>query len=176
MFVHHQSIDGVGVVRSVQCLDVTPTQNPTPTRAAEAGERYWAFLRRIGLGLLRVQRRPDGGVDIGLPGLLLLAFDAPAIVEHDGGFAARYGIKAGAVVQRQGQEQGYLQVGVGAQRLSLVVEGYYAALVGPRRTPVRVALYLATQSTLHLLIARSFLALLRRWLRSPLPKSSANRC
>lgn len=166
MFRHHQEIDSTGRVRSIQSLDLPVECGPSRREAAEAGRQYWTFLRRIGLGLLRVRPRPDGGVDVGIPGLLLLGFGAPTIVEHEGGFAARYGIETGAVVQRQGRGQGYLQVGLGAHRLSLAVEGYYAALVGPRRHPLWVAFYLLTQSTLHLVIARSFLAILRRWLPS----------
>ncbi|HLO04310.1 MAG TPA: hypothetical protein VK191_14455, partial [Symbiobacteriaceae bacterium] len=80
MFHHHQAIDATGRVRSVQSLDLPIAQNPTPAGAAEAGQRYWSFLRRIGLGLLRVGPRPDGGVAVGLPGLLLLAFGAPTIL------------------------------------------------------------------------------------------------
>lgn len=162
MFTNQQSIDAKGRVRSVQTLDLLVPIAPTQAEAAEAGERYWGFLRRLGLGLLHVKRRADGGVQVGLPGVVLLGFGAPAIDEHEGGFAVRYGIESGAVVQRQGGGQGYLQIGLGAHRVSMAVEGYYAALVGPRRNPLRVAFYLATQSTLHLLVARLFLQQLKR--------------
>lgn len=167
MFTNHQEIDAVGRVRSVQTLDLLtngPRSSPGPssTDAADAGERYWRFLRRVGLGLLRVKPRSDGGVEVGLPGLLLLAFGAPKIAPHDGGFAVRYAIESGIMVQRQGRGQGYLQIGLGARRVSMAVEGYYSAMVGPRRNPLRVAPYLATQSTLHLVVARAFLHELKR--------------
>lgn len=161
MFQHHQEIDVAGQTRSIQSLDL-PAWRPTPEAAAEAGRRYWRFLRRIGLGLLRVENRSDGGVNVGLPGLLLLGFAPPQIIEHEGGYAAQYGIEGGAVVQRTGRGQGYLQVGLGANQVSLAVEEYYAALVGSKRNPLRVALYLGTQSLLHLFIARTFLGLLKR--------------
>lgn len=113
----------------------------------------------MGLGALRVIRHPDGGIDLRFLGLLLLAFGAPSIEELDGGFAARYPITAGAVAREPG---GYLQVGLQRQRLSLVVAGYYAALVGPKRHPLRLGLYLATQSALHIAIAWTFLRQLAR--------------
>lgn len=162
MFTHEQSIDAAGLTRSVQTLAYESGVDPSPAAAAAAGQRYWGFLRRFGLGLLQVKQRSDGGVQIKALGLLLLAFGVPSIVADDGGFAVRYPIELGAVVQRQGRGQGYLQIGLGAQRVSMAVEGYYSALVGPRRNPLRVAFYLATQSALHLLVARLFLQELKR--------------
>ncbi len=157
MFSHRQEIDAAGRVLSVQSLQRPLAQSPTPADAAEAGRRYWAFLRRLGLGLLIVKPRSDGGVDVGVPGLVLLAFGAPAIEEHEGGYAVRYRILEGALVQRSGRGQGFLLVGLGSHRVTLAVDGYYAALVGPRRHPVRVGFYLATQSAIHVAVARGFL-------------------
>jgi hypothetical protein len=162
MFHHHQEIDAIGRVRSVQTFDLPFAQNPTPAGAAEAGRRYWDFLRRTGLGVLQVNPRPDGGVDVDLPGLLLLSFAPPAIIGHDGGFAVRYRIREGSMVQRSGINQGYLQMGLGRRRLSLAVECYHAALVGPNRHPLRVGFYLVTQSAVHVAVARGYLGLLAR--------------
>lgn len=163
MFTHQQQITGAGVVSSVQSLRLMVAGfTPTPATVAAAGRLYWVHLRRLGLGLLRIQVGPDGEVAVGLLGLTLLSFDPPSIVEDGRGYAARYAIQAGVAVGRHGRGEGYLQICVGEERVLLAVDGYHAAIVGARRNPLRLAFYLATQSLLHLVVARTFLGYLRR--------------
>lgn len=161
-FTHEQQIDARGQVRSVQTLSAvlpTPWQDP-----ANAGQLYFECLRRWGRPLLQVRTHQDGGVELRALGLLLLAFAAPEVAADPagGGGRIRYPIDRGVAVQRGGQGLGYLEMSFAPGQVRLAVEGYYARLVGPRRNPLRVAVYLLTQSALHVLIARAYLPVLAR--------------
>lgn len=161
MFRHQQQLSPEGQVRSVQTLTLSPPL-PAPLTEADArvaGDDYFhGFLGRLARPLLQVARRADGGVTVrALYGRTLLRFGPPAVVHLEGAIAVRYPIETGAVVQREGEGQGYLGVRLSPGELALEVDGYYARIPGRRGALLRRWFYLASQNSLHVLIAWLFL-------------------
>lgn len=166
MIFHHQTITPEGWVFSEQRL-FHPRIAITETHARLAGQLYWDFLRRFGRPVLRVAERPSGAIDISLPGLRLLSFDTPQVimldpnwipglvVPGDAGWALRCPISGGAAVDPRHAREGYLQMGLAPEAVSLTVHGYYPNLL---RLDTRI--YEWTQSALHDRVARGYLPLL----------------
>lgn len=163
-FDHQQRIAPDGSVLSVQTLAVPLQKVDQPSEtAALAGQFYWTFLRQFGRGLLRITPDHDGRVDVSAPGMLLLSFLPPVIFPMGEGVAIRYPVGRGAAVHPRHRGQGHLQMGIEPERLSLEVAGYYPSLVGWPRA-LRIPIYEATQSAMHMRIARGYLTALARHL------------
>ena len=160
MFRHQQQIGPEGQVRSVQTLELVPPLPAAITAdvARAAGDFYFDFLDRLGGPLLGIDRQPDGGVRVRAPlGLMLLAFGPPVLVDLPDALAIRYPIEAGAVVQREGEGQGFLGVRLSQGQLALEVDGYCARIPGRRGALLRRWFYQGSQNALHVLIAWLFL-------------------
>lgn len=154
MIHHHQTITPDGWVFSEQRL-FHPRATITEAHARLAGRLYWDFLRRFGRPVLRVAERPSGAIDISLPGLRLLSFDAPQVIPADAGWVLRCPIDGGAAVDPRHPREGYLQMGLTPDAVSLTVHGYY-----PNLLRLHTRIYEWTQSALHYRVARGYLPLL----------------
>lgn len=163
MFHNEQSMTPGGRVFSGQSLRLAGRPVAAgPDAAREAADRYFQFLSRFGRPWLRIHHGGYGKVKVKALGIALLAFGAPKLVVLPDGHAVRYPIQGGALVQPEHGREGFLEVGVQRNLLSLTVSGYHARLPGARSNPLRTWFYLQTQSALHLYIARRYLDLLAR--------------
>lgn len=158
MFLDEMEVFGTGQVRSVQTLNFQQVLFPTTKRAAEeAGLYYFAFLNQLYPPFLKARYREDGGVDIRLLGITLLSFGAPRVQTGENVAAIRFPIRTGLLVQKGQERRGELRFEVRRRQLVMAVEGYYAALVGPRGSHWREALYRRTQAAVHLRVAERYL-------------------
>jgi hypothetical protein len=157
MFHEELEIFGTGQVRSVQSLEFQQVTFPTTKQAAEeAGLHYFAYLNQLS-PFIRVRYRADGGVDVRLLGVTLLSFGTPRILAGLGAAAIRYPIRSGLLVQKGQEGRGELRFEIRPHRLVMAVEGYYAALIGPRGSAWREALYHRTQAAIHRRVAEQYL-------------------
>lgn len=158
MFHDEMEIFGTGQVRSVQTLDFQQVTFPTTKRAAEeAGLHYFAYLNQLYRPFIRVRYGTDGGVQIRLLGITLLAFGAPRILSGHDVAAIRYPILSGLLVQKGQERRGELRFEIRPHRLVMAIEGYYAALVGPKGSAWRESIYRRTQAVVHLRAAEQYL-------------------
>lgn len=166
MIYHQQTITPEGWVFSEQrCFH--PRINVTEAHARLAGRLYWEFLRRFGRPVLAVRERPSGAIDISLPGLRLLSFDTPQVIALDpvpglaapgeAGWALRCPISGGVAVDPRHAREGYLQIGLAPEVVSLTVYGYY-----PNLLRLHTRIYEWTQSALHYRVARGYLPVLAK--------------
>jgi len=159
MFTHKQTISPQGMVYSVQTL--TAPMVASEGLEETAGKLYFLHVYRVGFPLIQTRQRPDGGGEILALGLRLLSFSRPIISPG----SIRYPIESGLVVQKGREGQGHLQMAFGGGSVSLMVDGYYASLPGPRTRRIRTWFYNRTQAALHVHIARGYLPKLAELVR-----------
>jgi hypothetical protein len=130
---------------------------------------YWAYLRRISLGVLRVVYAPDSRtVVLGWRRLALLRFHAPEYETTDALGVVTWPIDRGLLVARAGRGRGHLRISVervGSERvrLEMSVANFYPWLRGSGWFARFGAwLYSQTQLRIHVLVCNGFLRSLAR--------------
>jgi hypothetical protein len=160
-----------GTVRSVQSAELSITRADlerlwNPTNLENFARTYWRFLSRVTLGLIRVVygRNERSVVFLGRP-LTLLRFDAPEYTMEAEHGNVRWQICDGLLVARAGRGCGYLSLDVcrelddacGDDRCKLYIKvevaNFYPAIAAGLSMPA----YMATQSTIHVLVTHAFL-------------------
>jgi hypothetical protein len=153
-----------GAVRSVQSAELSMPADRleklwSPANLENLGRTYWAFLRRVTLGLIRVVYGEDerAVVLLGRP-LTLLRFGSPEYqLDGDHG-SVRWPIRDGLLVARGGRDCGYLtldvrRVALGRVRIEVEVTNFYPAIAARFSMPV----YRSTQALIHVLVTHAFL-------------------
>lgn len=158
MIREEMEIFGTGQVRSIQTLELSQARF-SPSRAAvqEAGFAYFTYLGRRFRPFLRIRLHADGSIDVRLLGATLLAFDPPQMSTRGVMEAVGFPIRGGLLVQRQMRRSGELRFELHPTKLVMAVEGYYAALIGPRGSDLRRWLYERSQAAIHRRVADRFL-------------------
>ena len=158
-----------GAVRSVQSAELTMSPEAlaqlwSATNLENLGRTYWRFLTRVTLGLIRVvYGEHDRSVVLLARPLTLLRFDAPEYVVEATHGNVRWRIRDGLLVARAGRGCGYLSLDVrllppgpdgrAALHIEVEVANFYPAIAAGFSLPV----YMATQSTVHVLVTHAFL-------------------
>lgn len=84
----------------------------TPDSLELLARGYWAFLRRISLGLFQVIYAPDSRTVTVLSRIPLLRFAAPEYETTEGSGRVTWPVVGGLLVAREGRGQGHLRVAV----------------------------------------------------------------
>ncbi|MEO8091565.1 MAG: hypothetical protein ABI726_02500 [bacterium] len=168
-----------GSVRSFQEAEVEiPRQTLQELWRPEYLERlagaYWRYLRRISLGLLRVEYRPGSrSVVLVTRSLTLLRFRRPQYVTPPGMGQVTWPIERGVLVAKAGRGRGYLRIAVrrladapddrAVVRVSAEVANFYPLLrFDGRLGRLGARLYNATQMRIHVRVTNGFLRSLSR--------------
>lgn len=142
---------------------------------------YWAYLRRVSLGLLRVVYEPSARTVVLLtPPLALLRFRRPEYVTIAGMGQVTWPIERGILVAPEGRGRGYLRIRVrrleeerGANavlRISSEVANFYPLLrFGGPLARLGARFYSATQLRIHVWVTHGFLRSLARLDLPPSP-------
>jgi hypothetical protein len=136
---------------------------------------YWAYLRRISLGVLRTAHDPDGGRTVRLAGAIgLLRFHAAAYSIDERTGSVEWRIDRGLLVAKSGRGRGFLRFDLvregepppGAQAEITVrasVRNFYPWLRGTGRfARIGTRLYGATQLRIHVWVTQGFLRSISR--------------
>jgi hypothetical protein len=142
---------------------------------------YWAFLRRMSLGLIRVHYAPDSRTVTAFGRIPLLRFGAPIYETEEGSGTVEWPIDRGLLVAVEGRGRGALRVSIrrcdrsGAddaadaehERVMLIakveVENFYPGLRGRGRfARIGAWLYAKTQLRIHVLVCNGYLRHLPR--------------
>jgi hypothetical protein len=131
---------------------------------------YWAYLRRISLGILRTAQDPDGVRTVSLAGAIgLLRFQAPAYSIDERTGSVEWRIDRGLLVARSGRGEGFLRFDLaregefppGAQAeitIRASVRNFYPWLRGSGGfARIGTRLYGLTQLRIHVWVTRGFL-------------------
>lgn len=158
MVQEENEIFGTGQVRSIQTLELQQARF-SPSRAAvqEAGFAYFTYLDHLFRPFLRIRYHESGSVDVRLLGAALLTFDSPQLLTWGVVEAIRFPIRDGLLVQRQMRRTGELRFELHTTKLVMAVEGYYAALIGPRGSDLRRWFYERSHAAIHRRVAERFL-------------------
>lgn len=137
---------------------------------------YWAHLRRISFGLIRVVYEPDArSVVLLARPFALLRFHAPVYETSGSGGSVEWRIQRGLLVAKEGRGTGFLRIDVereprpspsGQARVDVrvAVRNYYPWLRGGGRfARAGTWLYDATQLRIHKIVTRGFLRSLARF-------------
>jgi hypothetical protein len=172
-------IPQTGAVSSTQRAEVELAESVLaelwkPSQLERLARSYWAHLRRISLGALRVVYEPDARTVVFLvQPLALLRFRAPEY-ETTGDLAAvTWRIDRGLLVAKGGRGSGHLRIAVrrlgatgpGMARLgvSAEVQNFYPWLRGSGRlSRLGAWVYAQTQMRIHVFVTRGFLRSLAR--------------
>lgn len=172
------TIDGDGVVRSVQAAELTLPQAAleqlwSPPQLERLARTYWRFLTRVTLGLIRVDYGAEQRTVVLLRRpLRLLRFKAPEYAMDAERGVVRWRIQDGLLVERRGHNRdGYLQIAVQRRpappgtpdatailHVEVEVANFYPSIARRLSEPV----YRATQSRIHVLVTHGFLRSLKR--------------
>jgi hypothetical protein len=164
-----------GPLRSIQEAEVTvPEETLAELWHPESVERlaraYWLFLRRISLGLLRVEyEEASRSVVLVSRRLVLLRFRAPEYDTGPGFGRVTWPIERGLLVSPGGRGRGYLRFDVRLSeapdpkgrkslRVRAVVANFYPFLRGSGWfARLGAFVYSQTQLRIHVLVTRGFL-------------------
>jgi len=174
-------VDASGPASSVQKAEILVERDAldriwTPEGLELLARGYWAFLRRISLGLFRVIYAPDSRTVTILSRIPLLRFAAPEYEATEGSGRVTWPVVGGLLVAREGRGQGHLRVEVqrcdrdgvddeadalrGEVRLiaRVEVENFYPGLRG-RGWFARWGawFYAQTQLRIHVVVCNAFL-------------------
>lgn len=137
---------------------------------------YWAFLRKIFLGVIRVIYAPDSRTVTAFGRIPLLRFGAPIYETGEGIGRVTWPIDRGALVAREGRGEGHLRIQVQrcdqdgvndeidalADEVRLIarvaVENFYPGLRGSGRFARLGAIFYAqTQLRVHVIVCNAYL-------------------
>jgi hypothetical protein len=142
---------------------------------------YWAFLRRMSLGIIRVHYSATGRTVTAFGRIPLLRFGTPLYEAGEGRGRVTWPIERGILVARDGRGRGSLRVSVerldrdgvddeadaSSDRVHLIarveVENFYPGLRGSGRfSRFGAWLYAQTQLRIHVLVCNAYLRSLPR--------------
>ncbi len=182
----HVRVRASGAVGSVQEAEITIDRSLlegiwTPDNLELIARGYWAFLRRISLGIFRVHYTATSRTVTALGRIPLLRFGAPIYRAEDGAGQVTWPIERGLLVAVEGRGKGALRVSVtrcdrdgvddgvevapGKVRLiaRVEVENFYPGLRGRGRIARFGAwFYAQTQLRIHVLVCNGYLRHLPR--------------
>lgn len=172
-----------GAVGSVQEAEITVERSFleriwTTDNLELLARAYWAFLRRMSLGIIRVQYAAASRTVAAFGKIPLLRFGAPIYETENGTGRVTWPIDRGLLVAREGRGKGALRVSVtrcdrdgeGDEALDQVrliarveVENFYPGLRGRGRFARFGAwFYAQTQLRIHVLVCNAYLRSLPR--------------
>lgn len=179
-------VKATGPARSVQKAEIIVSRDAlervwAPDSLELLARGYWAFLRRISLGLIRVVYADDSRTVTILNRIPLLRFGAPQYEAAEGRGRVSWPVVGGLLVAHEGRGQGHLRVevercdrdGTGDEADALrdqvrllarvEVENFYPGLRGSGPYARWGAwFYAQTQLRIHVVVCNAFL----RWLPS----------
>lgn len=170
-----QVLENDGSFFSVQWADL-PTLADTELDCREVARRYYQFIRRVNLSLIRVEENETSvAFELWPFRHHLLRFEKPVSHAGEKGESITLHISGGSLVQ-----PGYLNCGElmfrveersGRQRVTLQLSGFYPRLLGnPPPSPIRRHFYRLTMGAFHRLLSiRFLLGLLRDAMGQPAP-------
>jgi len=173
-----------GAVGSVQAAEIT-VERDFLERIWNAdnlellARAYWAFLRRMSLGIIRVQYAAASRTVAAFGKIPLLRFGAPRYETDEGRGQVTWPIDRGLLVAREGRGKGALRVSVercdhdddseapGRDRIRLIakveVENFYPGLRGRGRfARLGAWFYAQTQLRIHVFVCNAYLRSLPR--------------
>jgi hypothetical protein len=143
---------------------------------------YWAFLRRMSLGVIRVRYSTTARTVTAFGRIPLLRFGTPQYETRDASGRVTWPIERGILVAREGRGKGSLQVSIErldrdgiddaadamSDRVTLLarveVESFYPGLRGSGRfSRFGAWLYAQTQLRIHVLVCNAYLRSLPRF-------------
>jgi len=142
---------------------------------------YWAYLRRISLGLLRVRYEENApSIVLLVRPLVLLRFRRPEYVTPPGIGQVTWPIERGVLVAPAGRGRGFLRItvrrleeernGRAVLHVASEVANFYPTLrFGGRLARLGARFYDATQMRIHVWVTRGFLRSLARLELPPSP-------
>lgn len=171
-----------GAVGSVQEAEITVERSFleriwTADNLELLARGYWAFLRRMSLGIIRVQYAAASRTVAAFGKIPLLRFGAPRYETEEGRGQVTWPIDRGLLVAREGRGKGALRVSVercdrdgadaGPDRVRLIakveVENFYPGLRGRGRfARIGAWFYAQTQLRIHVIVCNAYLRSLPR--------------
>ena len=138
----------------------------TERGALELADPYWAEIRRLTGGLVRV-RRPARGPELRLGRALVLFRFGPPRTRTDGGLVeCRFAIVGGLLAKREGGWLTFTQRVAPTPSLEVRVEDYVPRLGSERRPrSVRGFIYRQAQERVHSAVGRRYLERMARSVR-----------
>jgi hypothetical protein len=190
------SIRTTGAVGSIQEAEITVDRNLldgiwTADNLELIARGYWAFLRRISLGIIRVEYADASRTVTAFGRIPLLRFGAPVYEAADGSGRVEWPIDRGLLVASEGRGKGALRVSVVRcdrdgvddeadrkhEQVKLIakieVENFYPGLRGRGRfARLGAWIYAQTQLRIHVLVCNGYLRHLPRLDFPPVDRTS----
>lgn len=179
---HKEEIPSSGALGSIQSAEIVVASDYldqiwTADNLEYLARGYWAFLRRVFLGLVRVIYSPTARTVVFLhPRIPLLKFGAPRFDAEEGTGLVTWPIEDGVLVAREGRGEGHLQVkversdthdmerlGESTIKATVEVKNFYPGLRGRGRFARFGAwFYAQTQLRIHVIVCNAYLRSLPR--------------